>query len=213
MKKNDGKLVIVRHHESEWNKSSRWTGKTDVGLTPYGEEMARKMGEVIQDWHIDMAVSSGLKRSIDTLSLMLDKINHRDVVVKKAVEIDERDYGDYAGENKWSMKELFGEERFNCIRREWDCPVPNGETLKMVYERVIPFYTKEILPELQKGKNILLVGHTNSLRALRKYIEDISDEGIHNVEMPFDLFLIYEVDEAGRMKSKEEVRSTEPVLK
>ena len=127
---------------------------------------------------------------------------------ENAAALNERDYGDFTGKNKFEMQEILGDEEYKKLRRSWDYEVPNGETLKTVYERVIPFYLESILPKLREGKNVLAVAHGNSLRALIKYIEDISDEGIADVEMPFGAILIYEVDNDGHIKSKE-VRQTE----
>lgn len=198
-----GKLIITRHHESKWNKESRWTGQHDVDLTPHGLEMSKKMGEMIKEMEIQRAVSSKLKRSIRTLEEMLKTADLQNLKIERFSEINERDYGDYTGKNKWEMKEVFGEERFNCIRREWDCPVPNGETLKTVYERVVPFYLENILPEVLKGKITIVVAHTNSIRALLKYIENIPDDEIKKLEIPFGSLSIYEVDASGHLISKE----------
>ncbi len=198
-----GKLIIVRHHESEWNKLGKWTGIHDASLTPHGVEMAQKMGEVIKDIKIDRAISSELRRAHRTLREMLNGSGYPDLEIERSPAINERDYGDYTGRNKWEMKDLFGEEKFNGIRREWDHPVPNGETLKIVYGRVVPFYLEEILPRVLRGENTILVAHTNSIRALVKYIEEIPNEEIKNLEIPFGLFLVYEVDDSGHMIEKE----------
>jgi 2,3-bisphosphoglycerate-dependent phosphoglycerate mutase len=101
------------------------------------------------------------------------------------------------------MKKQFGDEQFECIRRDWNCPVPNGETLKMVYERAVPYYINEIVPLVLEGKNVLVVSHGNAIRALMKYIENISDENIRNVEMIFGCILLYDIDNEGKMVSKE----------
>jgi 2,3-bisphosphoglycerate-dependent phosphoglycerate mutase len=119
------------------------------------------------------------------------------------VELDERDYGDYTGNNKWDMEKLFGKEDFVKLRRSWDTVPPNGESLKMVYDRVVPYYQKEILPLIQKGENVLVVGHGNSLRSLVKYIEDISDEAITDIEFDFDQMVIYELDKDGKSVNKQ----------
>jgi 2,3-bisphosphoglycerate-dependent phosphoglycerate mutase len=105
------------------------------------------------------------------------------------------------------MEKLLGDEEFKNVRRGWDHPVPHGETLKMVYDRAVPYFLKEILPKVNEGKNVLIVAHGNSLRTIIKYIEQISDEGIADVEMPFGAILIYNLDGIGHMISKE-VRQT-----
>ena len=105
------------------------------------------------------------------------------------------------------MEKLLGKETFKELRRGWDYPIPHGETLKMVYERSVPYYLEKILPKVKEGKNVLVVAHGNSLRSIIKYIEGISDQNIANFEVPFGAILIYSVDEKGRMVHKE-VRAT-----
>jgi 2,3-bisphosphoglycerate-dependent phosphoglycerate mutase len=126
-----------------------------------------------------------------------------DVDIIRSGAINERDYGDYTGKNKWEVKELIGEDAWNEIRRGWDAPVPNGETLKMVYERVVPFYKETILPLLAEGKNVIIVAHGNSIRALMKYIESIPDSEVGNLEMLFGQILVYDVDPEGLMQKKQ----------
>lgn len=203
-----GKIILARHHESEWNKLGKWTGTRDVHLTSYGFEKAGDMGLLIQDIHIDCAFASMQVRTIETLSCMLNVCERHNVPTEHNKALNERDYGDYTGKNKWEVKESVGEEEFRKIRREWDYPPPNGESLKMVYDRAVPYYMNEILPKARVGKNVLIVSHGNTLRAIMKYMEDIPDEKMANVEMPFGAILIYEVDENGKRIKKEE-RSVE----
>lgn len=198
-----GKLILTRHHESEWNKASRWTGTHNANLTPHGVLMSKKMGSLIKDTEIDRAISSNLDRSFKTLKEMLENSGKPEIEIEQRAELRERDYGEYTGKNKWKMKDVLGEERFNCVRRDWDCPVPNGETLKMVYGRVVPFYLESILPDILKEKNVLVVAHTNSLRALIKYIEKIPDGDIKDLEIPFGVVFFYDLDEDGFLKNKE----------
>lgn len=105
------------------------------------------------------------------------------------------------------MKVILGDEQFERVRRGWDTPIPHGETLKQVYERIVPYYLEEILPHIKKGENVLVVSHGNALRALIKYIEQLSDEEVEQTEMMFGGALIYGVDEQGHLKKKE-IRST-----
>ncbi len=118
--------------------------------------------------------------------------------------MNERDYGDYTGKNKWEVQKEIGEISFEKLRRSWDHPIPHGETLKQVYGRVVPYFTSHILPLLKTGKNILLVAHGNSLRALMKYIEGVSDEGIENLEMMWGAVIIYTFNTDGKMIDREE---------
>ena len=198
-----GKLIIARHEESEWNRLNKWTGSVNVGLTEKGFDSSRKMGELIRGVPIDQAFASAQIRSLETLLCMEDDICI-DVPITRSESLNERDYGDYTGKNKWEMKDILGEKEFDKLRRAWDYPVPNGETLKVVYERVVPYYLNTILPTLKEGKTILLVAHGNSLRALMKYLENISDEDISKLEMLFDTVIIYEINSEGRMVSKDE---------
>ncbi len=200
-----GKLILIRHQESEWNKLGRWTGKRDIPLTQTGFERSKKVGLFIKDIDIkiDNAFASMEVRSIETLSCILNACELYDVPTKHAKELNERDYGDYTGNNKWEMEKLLGEKDFIKIRRSWDYIPPNGESLKMVYERVLPYFENEILPLINKGKNVLVVGHGNSLRSLLKYIESIPDEEIANVEFEFDHILIFDLDEKGKSVKKE----------
>jgi 2,3-bisphosphoglycerate-dependent phosphoglycerate mutase len=201
-----GKLILVRHAESEWNALGKWTGRTDVSLTAKGFEEADKFGVALRGLGIgvDAAYCSEQVRTRETLEHMLVQAG-LSVSIITSPAINERDYGEYTGKNKWDMKELLGEERFSAVRRGWDVPIPGGETLKMVYERAVPFYRDTIVPLLSAGKNVLLVSHGNTIRALKKYIESISDKGIADVEMPFGEILVYEVSHEGRMLSSSRV--------
>jgi 2,3-bisphosphoglycerate-dependent phosphoglycerate mutase len=198
-----GKLILARHHESEWNKLGKWTGVTNVGLTDYGFDMSRKMGELVRDLHIDQAFASDQIRSLETLLCMEDGSACLDVPITRSAALNERDYGDYTGKDKWEMEKLLGEEKFKELRRGWDYPIPHGETLKMVSDRAVPYFIKEILPRLREGKNVLIVAHGNSLRTIVKYIEKISDTAIADVEVPFGAILIYDLDADGHMIGKD----------
>jgi D-lactate dehydrogenase len=198
-----GKLLLVRHAESEWNALGKWTGTTDVHLSEKGFKEAADYGRALKDLGIavDVAYCSQQIRTRETLEAMLDASQQFDVDITVSGAINERDYGEYTGKNKWEMKDLIGEEKFNAIRRGWDVPVPGGETLKMVYERVLPFYQETILPLLKEGKNVLIVAHGNSLRALMKYMRSITDEGVADLEMPFGDIAVYDVTSDGLQAS------------
>ena len=207
-----GTLVISRHGESEWNLLGKWTGWTDVGLTEKGYADTVRLGALLQDLTIDEAYTSALKRTHQTLDALLEgKGSQADLPVTRATELNERDYGDMTGKNKWEVKEEIGEEAFNGIRRGWDYPVPGGETLKMVYERVLPYFKREILPKLQAGENILLVAHGNSIRALMKELDQISEADMANVEMLFGQVLVYTFDESDALPVNREVRQIDIV--
>ena len=200
-----GKLILIRHQESEWNKQGRWTGSRDIHLTQEGFNRSNKVGLYVRHLNIpiDNAFASMEVRSIETLSCILTICEMYHVPTKHACEFNERDYGTYTGNNKWEMEKLLGEEDFIKIRRSWDFVPPNGESLKMVYDRVIPYFQKEVLPLLNIGKNVLVVGHGNSLRSLLKYIENISNEEIANVEFSFDEVMIFDLDNDGKLIKKD----------
>ncbi|MDO8579398.1 MAG: histidine phosphatase family protein [bacterium] len=205
------KLIIGRHHESEWNKLGLWTGIRDRHLTDYGFKKSEEMGLLIRDIHVDRAFASMQVRSIETLSSMLDIMGEYNVPTEHSATLNERDYGDYTGKSKWDMQKIVGEQKWEEIRRGWDHPIPRGETLKMVYDRSVPYFLEKILPFVLAGENILIVAHGNSCRAMIKYIENISDDKIADVEMSFGAVFIYELDKNGRMVKKE-IRQTESVV-
>jgi 2,3-bisphosphoglycerate-dependent phosphoglycerate mutase len=198
-----GTLIIARHHESEYNKLGLWTGTRDVHLTPHGKEKSFEMGLALKGAHIDQAFCSAQVRSLETLTEMLCAMGQEDAPIEHAAALNERDYGDYTGKSKWEMEKVLGEGVFDRVRREWDCPIPNGETLKEVYERVVPFYRARIVPLLLAGKNALIVSHGNALRALEVYVESIPTSEAHDVEMLFGAVVLYAVDGEGKMLSKE----------
>jgi len=199
-----GHLIILRHGESTWNAKGVWTGTSNVHLTPKGRADARLMGQAIQELHLDVAYISQQIRTLETLQEVLagmgvapDSLPHH-----VSAALNERDYGIYTGQNKWQVKEQVGEEQFQAIRRGWDTPIPEGESLKQVYDRAVPFYLHTILPLLQSGQSVLVVAHGNSIRSLMKYLETITDAGVQDLEMIFGTILDYQVDQNGRMTQK-----------
>lgn len=205
-----GILVISRHGESEWNLLGKWTGVTDVNLTDKGRADTTLLGELLDDVDFDVAYTSDLKRTHQTLEALLEgKKAQKDLPRQAHAALNERDYGDYTGMNKWEVKDKVGEEEFNNIRRGWAHPIPNGENLKAVYERVVPYFDEEILPRLQSGENILLVAHGNSIRALMKHLEDIDEQDMAEVEMPFGQLLIYHFESSLPKPHKKEVRKAD----
>lgn len=196
-------LVLVRHGKSEWNKLGKWTGWTDVDLTEDGVEEAKATGEELKDIHFDIAYTSDLKRAIETLDEIKKVIGQEDLQTVQNKALNERNYGDFTGKNKWEIKQEVGEEKFNRIRRSFEEPIPHGETLKDVYQRVVPYYQTEILPKLKEGKNVLVAAHGNSLRALVKYLDNISDEAISQLEIATGQAIVYIIDQSGHILSKQ----------
>ena len=196
-------FVLVRHGESEWNVKGVWTGWTDVDLSPKGREEAKAAGEALTDIQFDLAYTSTLKRAKNTFLEIQKTTGQLAIPTTESAALNERNYGDLTGKNKWEVKEQVGEEEFQKIRRSWDYPPPNGESLKMVYERVVPYYETEILPKLKDGKNIIIAAHGNSLRALIKHLDNVSDEDIPNLELATGGIYIYQISPEGGITSKE----------
>jgi len=203
-----GKLIAIRHGQSIWNAENRFTGWVDVDLSEKGVLEAEKSGKFLKDLNLnyDICFTSYLKRAIKTLEIIL-KIVGKESKYTKAWELNERHYGALTGLNKAETKEKLGEEQFNQYRRSWDNPppilvkeseyssqkdslykklksVPNTESLKNTYDRVIPYFEKNIQEHLKQDKNIIISAHGNSLRALCKYLFNISDKKINELEIP-----------------------------
>lgn len=195
-------LVLVRHGESTWNAKGIWTGLTDVGLTEKGRDEARKAGEAIKEINFQTAFVSVLKRARETLEEMEKVLGAKIPTIENAA-LNERDYGDYTGKNKWEVKKQLGDEEFLKLRRSWDYQIPHGESLKDVYNRTVFYYQRDILPQLKKEKNILVSAHGNSLRALAKFLDNIPDNKIARLEIPTGQVLVYSVDQEGKIVSKE----------
>ncbi len=194
-------LILIRHGRSKWNDLGQWTGWNDIELNETGRKEAREAAAALKGMHIDKAYTSDLKRAQQTYE-EIKTILHLDIPLVIDPAIKERNYGDLAGKNKWKMKEEYGEEQFMKWRRSWDYPIPNGESLKDVYARVVPYFTSIILPELIAGKNVLISAHGNSLRALVKYLEHISDEEIPKLEIGTGEVYVYDIDSQGNVKNK-----------
>ena len=186
-------LILVRHGISEWNKLGLWTGWKDPELAPEGYEEARKAGKSIKDITIDIAYTADLKRTISTLETIRKEIGKTELETVINMALRERNYGDLAGKNKWEVKEKYGDEQFMKWRRGWDEPIPNGESLKDVYKRVIPYYKSVIIPKLNSDQNVLIVGSGNSLRALVKYLENIPDDEIAKLEIGLGEVYVYQI--------------------
>jgi 2,3-bisphosphoglycerate-dependent phosphoglycerate mutase len=196
-----GYLLLVRHGKSAWNKTGQWTGWTDVDLVEEGVEEAKRAGEALQDVDIHVAHVSELKRAKQTLDHIKETIK-KDIETKSDKALNERHYGIYTGKNKWQVKEEIGDEAFQNLRRGWDVAIPEGESLKDVYERIVPYFEKHIKPHIDADKNILVVAHGNSLRALVKHLENISDEAVCDIELGTGEVHCYAF-ENGKLQGKE----------
>lgn len=202
-------LILVRHGQSAWNAEGLWTGLTDISLNDAGHEEAQRAAEAIEGIRIDIGFTSALKRAHETMDDILASLGQKDVPVIKHPALNERDYGSLTGKNKWQVRDEYGEDQWLKWRRSWDYPVPEGETLKDVHARVVPYFRQAILPELKAGKNVIVTAHGNSLRALVKHLEGISDESIPSLEIGTAEVYLYEVDPNGKVISKE-IRAANP---
>lgn len=185
-------LVIVRHGQSEWNLKNLFTGWSDVDLTPTGEHEAEYAGIVLRTYHFDVAYSSVLKRAIHTLEIILHEIGLEAIPVYTDKALNERNYGDLQGLNKAEVGQKYGAQQLITWRRSYTEVPPGGESLENTYQRVIPYYQKEIEPKLKSGKNILIVAHGNSLRALMMYLEKITPEDIAHIDLATGAPRLYE---------------------
>lgn len=216
------KLVLIRHGESEWNKENRFTGWKDVDLSEKGRAEAKAAGQLLkaEGFTFDEAYTSVLKRAIRTLWIILDEMDLMWIPETKSWLLNERHYGALQGLNKQETAAQYGEEQVLVWRRSYDVlptlleetderwlgkdpryagispeMFPRAEALKQTVERVVPYYQQEIAPKIKGGKRIIIAAHGNSLRALVKYLDTISDEDIVHRNIPTGIPLVYELDE------------------
>ncbi len=216
------KIVFLRHGESEWNKENRFTGWTDIDLSEKGIAEAHFAAELLkkEGYQFDIAFTSYLKRAIRTLWIVLEDLDLMWIPEFKSWRLNERHYGALQGLNKLEMARTYGEEQVFLWRRSYDLPppllspddprnpvfdikykelkpeeIPLGESLKDTVKRAIPYWNDEILPLIKEGKRIIVSAHGNSLRALIKYIDNVSDEKIPELNIPTGIPLIYEFEE------------------
>jgi 2,3-bisphosphoglycerate-dependent phosphoglycerate mutase len=212
------KLILIRHGESAWNKKNVFTGWVDVPLSSNGVIEAIKAGEQLTNIPFDVVFTSVQVRAIETAILIMaqnksektpviihpeGKMKDRTVIYSKEMEqsiipvyrdwhLNERYYGELQGKNKAETAKQYGDEQVHLWRRSYDVPPPNGECLKDTAERTIPCFTEQIIPQLEKGKNVLVSAHGNSLRSIVMYIENLTKEGVPSLEIPTGKPLFYE---------------------
>ncbi|MBC1372817.1 2,3-diphosphoglycerate-dependent phosphoglycerate mutase [Listeria booriae] len=216
------KLVLIRHGQSEWNKLNLFTGWHDVDLSEEGVEEAKRAGLLVKEagLEFDVAFTSVLTRAIKTLDYTLEGSEQLWVPVHKSWRLNERHYGALQGLNKQETADKYGADQVQLWRRSYDTlppllednderlakndrryqlldtsAIPRGENLKVTLERVIPYWMDTIAPEIKSGKRVVIAAHGNSLRALVKFLEDISDDDIMELEIPTGVPLVYELDE------------------
>jgi 2,3-bisphosphoglycerate-dependent phosphoglycerate mutase len=184
-------LILLRHGQSAWNLENRFTGEEDVELTLLGMQEARVAGVLLENYIIDMAFTSVLKRAIHTLDIILNEMG-KSIPVIQSSALNERNYGDLQGLNKTETADKYGADQVLLWRRSYDIAPPNGESLKDTYKRVVPYYKSAIEPELKMDKNILVVAHGNSLRALMMYLDGYSATEITDVNIATGIPRVYE---------------------
>jgi 2,3-bisphosphoglycerate-dependent phosphoglycerate mutase len=216
------KLVLIRHGESTWNVENKFTGWTDVDLSPKGTEEAHAAGRLLkkEGYEFDVAYTSLLKRAIRTLWITLDEMDLMWVPVHKHWRLNERHYGDLQGLNKSETAAKFGEQQVKIWRRSYSDPppplatsderhpvhdrryqdlkrseLPASESLKDTVARFLPYWHEAIAPAIREGERVIIAAHGNSLRALVKYLDDVSDDDIVGLNIPTGIPLVYELDE------------------
>ena len=188
-------LVLIRHGQSVWNATNRFTGWTDVELSQKGEIEAATAGEQLADVRFDVVHTSALIRAQRTAEIVMSKNRvSGEIPTKQDERLNERHYGDLQGLNKAETAEIHGAEQVRIWRRSFDVPPPGGESLEMTAERTIPYFVEEIMPDLDSGMNVLVAAHGNSLRSIVMHIEDISPEDITGLEIPTGAPMYYEFD-------------------
>jgi 2,3-bisphosphoglycerate-dependent phosphoglycerate mutase len=192
-------LVIVRHGQSEWNLQNRFTGETDVELTAKGRMEACVAGDKLRGLKFAHAFTSLLVRAIETLGLILSRTGQTDCPITRDRALNERNYGQLQGLNKAEVAREYGEAQVAVWRRSYAVRPPGGESLADTAARALPYYQGTIEPILREGKDVLIVAHGNSLRALMMYLEGISEEAIEEVDLPTGLPRRYELDGALRV--------------
>ena len=200
-------LVLVRHGESEWNKANRFTGWKDVGLTEEGMAEAHRAGVMLKasGQRFDCAFTSTLNRAHNTLDIILDELGQGKLPTVKAAALNERDYGELVGINKDEARKRWGAEQVHIWQRSYDTAPPGGESLKDTALRVVPFFQKWIVPELQKGKNVILVAHGNSLRSLIMELDKLDPDEVMQVELPTASPLVYRINADGSVAEKRDL--------
>lgn len=215
------KIVLIRHGESTWNRENRFTGWTDVDLSDKGVSEAIEGGQVLkrEGYVFDIGYTSVLKRAIKTYNLVTEQLDQLWIPVKRSWRLNERHYGALQGLNKAETAEKFGEDQVKIWRRSYDIPppplhagderypgrdprygnlrpedLPQTECLKDTVERFLPLWHEDIAPTIKSGKRVLIVAHGNSLRALVKYLDNISDADIIELNIPTGMPLVYELD-------------------
>jgi 2,3-bisphosphoglycerate-dependent phosphoglycerate mutase len=204
LRKSDNVLVLVRHGQSEWNRLNMFTGWKDVGLSEEGEAEAHRAGQLLKEEGLvfDSAFASTLKRAHNTLDIILGELGQGKLPTVKAAALNERDYGQLVGINKEEARKRFGADQVHVWQRSYDIAPPGGESLKDTAARVCPFFDRWIVPELQAGKNVIVVAHGNSLRSLIMELDKLTPEEVQDYSIATATPVIYRVKADGTLVEK-----------
>jgi len=194
-------LVLVRHGQSLWNLENRFTGWVDVPLTDVGRDEARQAGDRLRGTSFDVAYTSRLTRAQETLALLQETAGLALPVIRDEA-LNERHYGDLQGLNKADTAAKYGDEQVHVWRRSFATPPPNGESLKDTAARTLPFFERAILGDIRQGKDVLVVAHGNSNRAILMRLEDVPEDEIPGVELATGVPLVYDLAEDGALRGK-----------
>ncbi|MBV8443647.1 MAG: 2,3-bisphosphoglycerate-dependent phosphoglycerate mutase [Hyphomicrobiales bacterium] len=205
MSSSERLLVLLRHGQSEWNLKNLFTGWRDVDLTPAGVEEAIEAGRRLKARGItfDVAFTSALVRAQHTLALTLAEMGQKGLPESRDQALNERDYGDLVGLNKDDARKKWGEEQVHLWRRSYDVQPPSGESLRDTVARALPYYCQEILPEVLRGKRVLVAAHGNSLRALVMVLDRLTPKTIPTLELATGVPLVYRLNLDSTVESKE----------
>jgi 2,3-bisphosphoglycerate-dependent phosphoglycerate mutase len=177
-------LILVRHGQSIYNLENQFTGNLDIGLTAFGEQEATLAGQKLQNFKFDFAFTSTLIRAEESLRIILEEIHQTHIKLLKTNALSQRNYGSLQGLNKEETIAAYSVKQVDLWRRSYRICPPGGESLADTFNRTVPFYKQEIEPKLKQNKNVLIVAHGNSLRALVKYLENITDYEIAHLNIP-----------------------------
>ncbi len=194
-------LILLRHGESQWNLENRFTGWVDVPLSKKGELEASRAAELLKNLPIDKVYTSVLKRAVDTTNVVLQARERCSIQPIKNAALNERCYGDLQGLNKAETAAKYGAEQVQLWRRSFRVRPPNGESLEDTAARTLPYYRNVILPDLMLGRNVLIVAHGNSLRALVMMLDNLTEEQVMGLNIPTGIPLVYELNDAGVVMS------------
>jgi len=209
MPNNERVLVLLRHGQSDWNLKNLFTGWRDPDLSPAGVEEAQEAGRRLKAHGVafDIAFTSALTRAQHTLALALEELGQTGLPEHRDQALNERDYGDLCGLNKDDARKKWGEEQVHLWRRSYDVQPPGGESLKDTVARALPYYCQHILPEVLRGKRVLVAAHGNSLRALVMVLDRLTPETIPTMELATGIPLVYRLNADSTVASKDVLAS------